>query len=45
MFGLSDIVEIHGQNKNVAEKIISDRKEVGENRNDTERDMLHIKIS
>ena len=35
-FKFSDIVEIQGQNKNVNEKIISDRKKISENRNDTE---------
>ena len=35
MFKSSDIVEIQGQNKNVTEKNISDRKEGSENRNDT----------
>ena len=36
MFKFSDIIEIQGQNKNVTEKIISGRKEVGEEGNDTE---------
>ena len=35
-FTFSDIVEIQGQNKTVTEKIISDRKKISENRNDTE---------
>ena len=36
MLRFSDIVEIQRQNENVTKKIISDRKETSENRNDTE---------
>ena len=38
IFWFPDIVENPGQNKNVTGKIISDRKEVSEKRNDTETD-------
>ena len=42
MFRSSDVVEIQGQNKNVTEKNISDRKEGSENRNDTETEYASI---
>ena len=43
MFRLFEIVEIQGENKNVTEKIISNRKEMSENRNDTETEYASIK--
>ena len=42
MFRFSYILEVQGQNKNVTEKIISDRKEVSENRNDTETEYASV---
>ena len=44
MFRFSDIGEIQGQDQNVTEKVISDRKEVIENRSDTEQNMFQLKI-
>ena len=43
MISFSDIVEIQGQNKNVTQKIISDRKELSETRNDTEKEYASVK--
>ena len=42
MFRFSDIGEIQGQDKNVTEKVISDRKEVIENRSDTETEHASV---
>ena len=44
MFRFSYIVETEWQNKNVIEKIIYGRKKVSGHRNDTETDMVHMKI-
>ena len=43
MISFSDIVEIQGQNKNVTQKIIPDRKELSETRNDTEKEYASVK--
>ena len=45
MFRFSDIIEIQAKNKNVTEKIISGRKEVGEKRNDTETEHASVEDS
>ena len=42
MFRFSDIVEFQGQNKNITEKVISDRKKVIENKNDTETEYASV---
>ena len=42
MLRFSDIVENQGQSKNVTEKIITDRKEVSENRNDNETEYTSV---
>ena len=42
MFRFSDIVEFQGQNKNITEKVISDRKKVIENKNDTETEYVSV---
>ena len=45
MFRFSDIIEIQAKNKNVTEKIISGRKEVGEKGNDTETEHASVEDS
>ena len=45
MFRFSDIADIQGQKQNVTEKIVSDRKEVSEIRNDTEIEYASIEGS
>ena len=42
MFRISNIAEIQGQNNNVTEKIISHRKNVSENRNDTDTEYVSV---